>query len=178
MDRDPRVLIARKKPSNRLLTKRALDAETSQKHVDHAGVGRGAVCCRRLSGGFTGLRGHRSMHSGQSLQVQHPSHEERLLADTEKAATTEAAQAMTILGFPKQLFDLLASPLRKLVRQATDTMTDSGMSATPRARSGCDVWLDLTLEQRLDERLLEEALVCAKRLGRPAQSSLRALQQR
>ncbi len=114
------------------------------------------------------------MEGGQSLQIQDPADEDGLLANAMEPASTETPQTVTVLCFAEEIFDFLASALREFVRQTTDALTDPSVSGTSGSRRCRDVRLDLSLQQRLDEYLLEEPLVRSERLGDPAQPASHA----
>jgi hypothetical protein len=96
---------------------------------------------------------------GQALEVQHPPDQITLLSHPHEPSPAKAPQPMPILALPEQLFDELATALGQAIRQPVLSHADPRMSSAAAATLGGDVRHDVARQQRLEEGLMEEALV-------------------
>src|SRR5262249_12084793 len=114
----------------------------------------------------------------QSLQIQDPADQVRLLLHMPPASTSEAAQPVPVLAFTEQFLDQLPTALRELVGCAARP------HAHPRVRQGAatrldgDVRFDASGEQRVDEVLVEEPLVGTEGRRSEAQAAACPIEQR
>src|SRR4030095_9665988 len=114
---------------------------------------------------------------GQALEVQDPADQIALLLHATEPAPAKPPQPVPVLALAEELFDELATPLGQAVRQPVLPHADPGMGGAAAAGLGGDVGHDVARQQRLNEGLMEEALVGAQREGREPQPALHAVQQ-
>src|SRR5712692_167139 len=96
---------------------------------------------------------------GQSLEVQDPADQQRLLPDAPQTAPPEAPQPVPVLALAEELLDQLPAPLGQLVATPALAHAHAGMRLGAAARVRRDVGRDAAREQRLEEILVEEPLV-------------------
>src|SRR5260370_30329435 len=111
---------------------------------------RGAAGSCRLRLGDEELR--------QSLEVQDPADQQRLLPDAPQPAPTEAPQPVPVLALAEELLDQLPTPLGQAVAAPALSHAHAGMRLGAAAGVRRDVGLDAPREQRLEEVLVEEPL--------------------
>src|SRR3981081_3025947 len=119
----------------------------------------------------------RAQELRQPLEIQDPADQQRLLADAQQSAPTEAAQSVPVLAFAEELLDQPPAPLRHLVAAAPLPHAHSRMSLGTPTGLGRNMWLDAAREQGLKEGFMEESFVGAERGGGKAQASFRPVQQ-
>src|SRR5688572_22242245 len=95
----------------------------------------------------------------QALEIQNASDQMQLLPDSQPAAPPHPSEPVPVLAFAKQLFDLLAAPLRQSVRLPSHSHSDSPVEPAPADRQGCNMRCDAALEQLPKELLMEVTLV-------------------
>src|SRR5262249_12542056 len=114
---------------------------------------------------------------GQALEVQNPADQIALLPHTSEPTPPKPPQPVPVLTLAEELFDELATPLGQAIRQPVLPHADPGMGGAAAAGLGGDVRHDVARQQRLNEGLMEEALVGAQRERLETQPTLRSVRQ-